>query len=81
MTDMQKTVNAMNAVLDELKRATAKFGPFKSAHEGIAIIEEEFLELRREVFWGSQGKAHKEAVQLAAMALRFLVDSPFEAEE
>lgn len=66
---------AMKLVLDELDQAEEKFGPFHSRHEGIAVIEEEFLELRDEVFWGDPTKAKDEAVQLAAMALRFLVDS------
>lgn len=70
-------------VLRELRRATNKFGAFASPHEGIAIIEEEFLELREAVFWKktpneTQDERHArvrgEAVQLAAMAIRFLVD-------
>jgi hypothetical protein len=47
----------------------------RSGHEGLAVIEEEFLELRLEVFWGKDpAKLREEAVQLAAMALRFLCD-------
>ena len=66
-------------VADELEAATAKFGPFASAHEGLAVIEEEFLELRSAVFWGVDqkgrpSKPYDEAIQLAAMALRFMVD-------
>ena len=66
-------------VADELESATEKFGPFASAHEGLAVIEEEFLEFRSAVFWGVDQKGrpsdpYNEAVQLAAMALRFMVD-------
>lgn len=66
----------LNAVADELKRAMAKFGPMASGHEGIAVIREEYLEMEREVFWGTHARAREEAVQVAAMALRFLVDLP-----
>ena len=66
---------------EEYKRASKKFPPFRSPHEGIAIIEEEFTELRQEVFTKPVGSEEakkrcieKEATQLAAMALRFLVD-------
>lgn len=69
---------AMELVKNELERATQKFGEFKSPHEGVAIIEEEFLEFREAVFWtGTEGKIRspqREAVQLAAMAIRYLVD-------
>jgi hypothetical protein len=65
---------ALNLAAEELKRAMAKFGPMASAHEGIAVIREEYLELEREVFWGTGERMREEAVQLAAMALRFLVD-------
>jgi hypothetical protein len=65
---------ALNLAADELKRAMAKFGPMASGHEGIAVIREEYLELEREVFWGTREAAREEAIQLAAMALRFLVD-------
>jgi len=62
-------------VVRELRRATAKFGPFVSGHEGIAILREEYLELEREVFWGKDSsKVRAEAIQVAAMAIRFIVD-------
>lgn len=61
------------AVWHELARATEKFGPFASGHEALAVIEEEFLEFRAAVFWGS-GDPRIEAIQLAAMALRYLRD-------
>lgn len=61
---------------EELERAQDKFGPMASPHEGIAVIREEYLELEREVFWGTRAAMRAEAVQLAAMAIRFLVDVP-----
>ena len=58
--------------------AVENFAPFHSAHEGLAIIQEEFEELKSEVFCNqncrSTGLMHNEALQLAAMALRFIID-------
>ena len=59
----------------EFQKATEKFGKFNSTHEGYAVILEEMDEL-----WGliknnaSPELLEKEAIQVAAMALRFLVD-------
>jgi hypothetical protein len=73
--------DAILLVRDELRRATQRFGPMASAHEGIAVIREEYLELEREIFHGDPQQAIEEAIQLAAMALRFLVDGEEEREE
>lgn len=62
-------------IRSEFERASRKFKPFASQHEGLAVIEEEFLELRQEVFWGTLERAREECVQLGAMALRFIHDS------
>lgn len=62
----------------ELDAATSKFGPFNSAHEGFAVLKEEVDELWDEVK-AKQGardvaKMRKEAIQVAAMAMRFVLD-------
>lgn len=62
------------AVLAELARAQESFGPFASAHEGYAVLLEEVDELWHEVKHGTTERQREEAVQVAAMALRFLVD-------
>ena len=69
-----KADDALAEVEAELTRATGIFGPFASAHEGIAVIREEYLELEEAVFTNMGHHARKEAIQLAAMAVRFLVD-------
>ena len=71
-----KQLEAVTDVVGELKKAREKFGPFSSAHEGIAVIEEEFIELREEVFLKNRTleAMRLEAKQLAAMALRFMLD-------
>lgn len=58
----------------ELDKAELKFPPFRSAHEGYAIIKEELDEL-----WECVKSADKnwdamytEATQVSAMALRFM---------
>lgn len=62
----------------ELRAASEKFAPFNSAHEGYAVLLEEVDELWDEVKirtdFRSREKMRKEAIQVAAMALRFVVD-------
>jgi hypothetical protein len=61
---------------DELDRATAKFGPFASAHEGYSVLLEEMDELWDEVKTKNRSipKMREEAIQVAAMAMRFVMD-------
>jgi hypothetical protein len=65
-------------VAHELDRAIRKFKRFNSAHEGIAVLREEYLELEREVFKRAKkrklAKMREEAMQCAAMAIRFMTD-------
>lgn len=60
----------------ELGRARRKNSPFRTRHEGLAVIEEEFLELRAEVFRREphREKLLEELVQVAAMCQRFAED-------
>jgi hypothetical protein len=59
----------------ELKFGVDKFGPYNSAHEAVAVIEEEFLEFREAVFRNYE-RIHQrhEALQVAATALRFVLE-------
>ena len=66
-------------MIQEYLRARSKFGPFDNGHEGLAVIWEEFEELKAFVFGKNQTKeqvenARKECVQLAAMAMAFSVE-------
>lgn len=65
-----------NEALTELLRATKLHGPMKSYHEGAGVIREEFEELWDEVKkkHPDPAKLREEAIQLAAMALRFVYD-------
>lgn len=65
-------------VVVELGEASEWFPPLRTPHEAIAVIREEYLELEAAVFKKHlQGSIHTEAVQLAAMAIRMLVDIPY----
>jgi len=69
-------LDAMTLILEEAARAAMKHPAFHSAHEGFAVIYEEFDELKAEVWKRERDKAAmlEEAVQLGAMALRFITD-------
>jgi hypothetical protein len=66
--------NYLPVVLGELDRATQLHGEFVSHHEGYAVILEELDELWQEIKTNPRNsdKVRKEAVQLAAMTLKFL---------
>jgi hypothetical protein len=59
----------------ELERATALHGPFASPHEAYAVLKEEVDELWDDIKANRIEEARLEAIQVAAMALRFLVES------
>lgn len=63
-------------IVEELDKARAKHAPMHGPHEGYAVILEELDELWDEVKAQHQDKERmrKEALQVAAMALRFIVD-------
>lgn len=61
-------------VAKELESACAKFPPFHSAHEGYAVLKEEVDELFDAIRANDFAHAREEAIQVAAMALRFIID-------
>jgi hypothetical protein len=66
------------ATLQELERAQTRYAPMHSPHEGYAILREEVDELWNVVKRRPSPKnlpaMRAEAVQVAAMGLRFLLD-------
>lgn len=71
-----KLSTAIKLVHDELERAAELHGPMTSPHEGYAVLLEEVDELWAEVKAnnGTSHRATSEAVQVAAMSLRYLLD-------
>lgn len=65
---------------DELDRAIRRFGPMASPHEGYAVLLEEMDELWQEVKDNKRlpdeylPAMRAEALQVAAMAMRFVLD-------
>ena len=72
----------VSEVIDELHQAEKKFPAFHSAHEGYAVLLEEVDELWDIVKLNPQERSTEdtrrmlraEAIQVAAMALRFIRD-------
>ena len=65
-------------ILDEYLFATNKYSAFNSANEGYAVIKEEVDELwdiiKKKQSERNYNNLRKEAIQIAAMAIRFIVD-------
>lgn len=68
------TDEAWDLVTTELTSAVQEFPAFNGAHEGYAVILEELDEMWAEVKANEPTFAVKEAVQVAAMAIRFILD-------
>lgn len=73
------TMRLVMEVRKELERAREKFPPMNGPHEGYAVILEELDELWDEVRRSGPSllnriEMRKECVQIAAMALRFIID-------
>ena len=73
-----RKVLAISAIVNEYNEAVSRFKPFNSAHEGFAVIKEEYDELWDEIKkkpeTRSPEKMLEEAAQLGAMAKRLIVD-------
>jgi hypothetical protein len=78
-TDTYLKARYMAAIDDEFEKACRHYPKFASEHEGFAIIAEEMDELWDAVRLKQSdeiryAQCEKEAIQVAAMALRFLHD-------
>lgn len=70
-----KVLDIGTEACQELERATKKYGSFASPHEGYAILKEEVDELWDAIKANeSPQRKREEAIQVAAMALRFVLD-------
>ena len=70
--------DALAEVMIELRAACNEHRRFASAHEGWAVILEELDELKEQVWlrreYRDKRRMHEEAVHVAAMALRFMLE-------
>lgn len=68
--------SALEEITEELDRAMMKFPTFNSCHEGYAVLLEEVDELWDAIKTKGEGspEVEEEAIQVAAMAIRFLHD-------
>ncbi len=75
-TDVRAAWDLSEEAARELSRALAKFPSFNSPHEGWAVIKEEMDELWEHVRdnTGRGPLAREEAIQIAAMGLRYALD-------
>lgn len=79
MTKMTRPLEwLLEQLAEELKLALSTHAPMHSAHEGYAVILEELDELKEEV-WKKRSerdllKMRAEAIQVAAMGIRFAFD-------
>ena len=83
MTTIERLRALLDEVADELAKAQSKHPPMHSGHEGWAVIREELDELWEHVrsdTWRSPAARH-EAVQIAAMAVRYIGDLIDEEEQ
>ena len=67
-----KYQSIITEVINELERGNRLYGLFNSPHEGYAVIKEEVEELWNEVKKDDYTQARKEAIQIAAMAIKFV---------
>lgn len=74
--DQEKLSLVLREVVKEYDRAEAKFQAINSPHEGYAVILEELDELWDEIKpnKGRTRAARKEAIQVATMAIRYVMD-------
>lgn len=62
------------AIAEEYVRARKKFSPMRGPHEGYAVILEELDEMWDAIKENNIPHARKECLQVAAMALAFLLE-------
>jgi hypothetical protein len=81
---LAKLEDILQLVAEEYITACHYFPPFRSAHEGVAIIDEEWQEFKAAAYWPHKeetGDEVDEARQLAAMAVRYMMDVCYSGKE
>ncbi len=67
--------NIVGIVVAELHSSTQRYGQFNSTHEAYGVIKEEVDEMWDECKKNDLIAMRDEAIQVAAMALRFILDA------
>jgi hypothetical protein len=77
------TTGVITEVQDALRKAIAKHPSFPSLHHAISVIDEEFIELKTEAYRQhvDGDRLRKEALHVAAMAIRLILDLDPQAGE
>lgn len=75
MYEKDRQAAAVKAVLDELHTSTEKYGPFKTTHEAYGVLAEEVDELWDACKKNDLPNMELEAIQVAAMAIRLVIDA------
>lgn len=73
--DIIRLENTIKDVVQEFLTSTEKYGPFNTTHEAYGVLKEEVDELWDACKKNDLSNMEKEAVQVAAMAIRLIVDS------
>lgn len=78
LVSLMRIAGAPQDAYQEAQKTAGNWPPYNSAHEGLAVIHEEFDELKAHV-WTNQKRRdleamRAEAIQLAATAIRFAAD-------
>jgi hypothetical protein len=72
--ELDAAADVLMEIANEYGRASCKFPPFASEHEGYAILLEELDEAWAEIKANDTDRALEEMVQVGAMAVRFIID-------
>ena len=62
--------DTLRDILEEADRAQVKYGSFTSTHESLGVLTEEYLELIDAIRRNDPVAVRREAIQVAAVALR-----------
>lgn len=80
MISLKELDVALDWIRNEYIKATKKFGKFHNAHEGYAVLLEEVdelwenVKLNQHTHTGRDSLMLMEAIQVGAMAIRFIID-------
>lgn len=73
-------VPAATDLLAEADRSRQKYGPYTSSHEAYGVLAEEMAELLEAIHANSWPSIQREALQVAAVALRLSHEIEHEAQ-